>query len=709
MSISATLSALYPNAPTLELRILKDNQIDSGYFNDYAKLEQVANKYNGNSQLYYTINPCNPALIARAANRVQTRVKSTTTDRDIIQRAYLPLDFDPIRPAGISATKDEHDKARLCALKAKNWLTSIGFPQPIEVDSGNGYYLTYAIDLPNDIETKELLQRVLQVLDMHFSTKTIKLDTGMFNASRIVRLPDTLNIKGDNTDDRPHRLARLCELPESLQKIPVELLRELASSLPDAPKPKELTQKLSLDNWLTDNDLTYSKERWNDNATRYKLDACPFNAEHVGGSAAIVQFDTGHVVFHCFHDSCATKTWKDVIKKLPLPEDGKTLSSKIIGKLNELGYYFRLNQCADRIEVNGMPITDALEAKILVQMTDLGFKGVDGIRRTIYANALDNSYHPVQDYLSALEYYSDRDYIAELASHLHDVHSPSVAYIWLKRWLVGAVAKVYEAEQNPMLVLDGNQGIGKSEFARYLCSGLPKFYIESNINPENNDHKIWLMQSWLWEVAELGATTHKSDVEALKSFITMREVTARPPYGHFALQKSALASFIGTVNDDGSGIFRDTTGNRRFLTMLLDSIDWNYTKVPIDRVWAQAVYLYRHGEHIALSTEEKAIQSAINDSYEAEDPYIGMLYQHFSIDPNDKDNWLSTYDILAHLKDHTNLYGDPKRQSMDLSKALKRLKLSKQRQGGIQGYYGIAPKSVLKLNFAKKEVKHGNN
>jgi len=705
MSISATLLALYPDCATIELRIIVNpqGQIDSGYFNDYDKLEKVVTKYNGQSQIYYTINPCNPALIARAANRVQTRVKTTTNDKDIIRRRYLPLDFDPVRPAAISATDTEHSQARHTALKAKKYLTEIGFPQPIEIDSGNGYYLTYAIDLPNDTESKELLERVLKALDMQFSTEHVKLDTGMFNASRIVRLPDTVNVKGDSTEDRPHRLARLVEMPSSVNSVPLELLKQVAASIPSEPAPKRLTAKLELDNWLTEHDLPYSKERWNDNATRYKLERCVFDKEHVNGSAAIVQFDSGAIVYNCFHDSCAKFTWKDVIKKYPLEDENKVLSGKIIAKLNELGYYFALNQCADRIEVNRIPMTDALEAKILVQMTDSGFKGVDNMKREIYANALDNAYHPVQDYLSSLEYDPSVDYIALLASHLHDVHTPSVAHRWLKRWLIGAVAKVYAAEQNPMLVLDGPQRLGKSEFARYLCSGLSRFYIESSIDPSNNDHKVWLMQSFLWEVAELGATTKKTDVEALKSFITLREVTVRPAYGHFALQKPAMASFIGTVNDDGSGFFSDTTGNRRFLTMTLAKIDWNYDKIPIDKVWAQAVYLYRHGENWSLDEDEREQQNAINAIYEIEDPYMGMLHQYFTIDKDDKSLWLSSYEILMTLKDHVQLHGTLKAQSMDLSKACKRLGLVKYRKGTEYGYYGITHKQTLKLNIKKVE------
>jgi predicted P-loop ATPase len=62
-------------------------------------------------------------------------------------------------------------------------------------------------------------------------------------------------------------------------------------------------------------------------------------------------------------------------------------------------------------------------------------------------------------------------------------------------------------------------------------------------------------------------------VEALKWFLTLETVTVRRPYGHFDLDKPALASFIGTVNDDGAGFLTDVTGNRRFRPTSLTTIN----------------------------------------------------------------------------------------------------------------------------------------
>ena len=60
--------------------------------------------------VYVTLNPVNPALLARASNRLRTvgRNDALTSDADITKRRWLPIDLDPVRPSGISSTDQEH-------------------------------------------------------------------------------------------------------------------------------------------------------------------------------------------------------------------------------------------------------------------------------------------------------------------------------------------------------------------------------------------------------------------------------------------------------------------------------------------------------------------------------------------------------------------------------------------------------------------------
>jgi hypothetical protein len=184
----------------------------SGYFNDYDKLAEEACKHSVMAQgAYVTINPVNTDLLARSANRLQVAVRDSplTSDRDVTIRRWLPIDLDPVRPRGISATEQEHDLAIARARQIRRALNTEGWPAPILADSGNGGHLLYKIDLP--VDDCEVVKRCLEALALRFNDDRVKVDQSVFNPSRIWKLYGTLSRKGDSLPDRPHRLARILE------------------------------------------------------------------------------------------------------------------------------------------------------------------------------------------------------------------------------------------------------------------------------------------------------------------------------------------------------------------------------------------------------------------------------------------------------------------------------------------------------------------
>jgi len=200
---------------------------ESGYF-EYAEIDSAASaimelaSYTG---VYVTMNPVNPALLARAKNRLKPGQKrESTSDTDIVHRRWMIVDCDPVRPAGISATDAEKKHALGKANEIREGLGSTGWPAPAVVDSGNGYYLLYRIGLPSD--DGGLIHRALQAL-ASVNDEYTHVDTSMANASRIIRIAGTRNRKGDDTADRPWRDAvMLSESGDGV--VPRMLIDELA-------------------------------------------------------------------------------------------------------------------------------------------------------------------------------------------------------------------------------------------------------------------------------------------------------------------------------------------------------------------------------------------------------------------------------------------------------------------------------------------------
>ena len=186
----------------------------------------------GDHGVYYTLNPVRPDLGDRAA-----RVA------DIVRRAHFLIDIDPVK-ADPDASATDAEKTAAVALGARvlAHLNRLGWPLPIEIDSGNGYHLVYRIDLPNDKLAQQWLASCLKVLAKEFSGEQGTVDTKVHNVSRIAKLPGTWVRKGPGTAERPHRIARLVSVPLAVEVVPAELIQALAGlgakSAPEAtPAP----------------------------------------------------------------------------------------------------------------------------------------------------------------------------------------------------------------------------------------------------------------------------------------------------------------------------------------------------------------------------------------------------------------------------------------------------------------------------------------
>src|SRR5215471_11673489 len=89
--IVRAVRALYSPGTVVEIRVPRRPgcKTISGYFDDQAKLiEQIASLDGKHPAIYVTLNPCAPALLARAANRLNFRAETATSDKDIVVRRW---------------------------------------------------------------------------------------------------------------------------------------------------------------------------------------------------------------------------------------------------------------------------------------------------------------------------------------------------------------------------------------------------------------------------------------------------------------------------------------------------------------------------------------------------------------------------------------------------------------------------------------------
>jgi hypothetical protein len=315
--IREAASLLFMPGHVTEVRIPKSRRgVISGYFDDLDKLASAVAWYNSKVPgIYFTLNPVNQALLARAYNRLIENAKITTADTDILRRYWLPFDFDPKRPTDISSTDAEHGAALDRARECLAWLRSLGFVALISADSGNGGHVLARCDLPNDPDSTELVKRCIEAVAFRFGDDSVTVDLSVHNAARIWKVYGAWACKGDSLPDRPHRLARILEVSADLTPTPRELLERLAALVPR--KPKQHARQtyngrgtFDLARWITDHNLdVHGPYPWQ-TGQRWTFAVCPWNADHTNrGAAYLVQFANGAIAAGCHHNGCSSKDW----------------------------------------------------------------------------------------------------------------------------------------------------------------------------------------------------------------------------------------------------------------------------------------------------------------------------------------------------------------------------------------------------------------
>ncbi len=333
------------------------------------------------------------------------------------------------------------------------------------------------------------------------------------------------------------------------------------------------------------------------------------------------------------------------------PSPSKLSVGALAGMLQRVGDRLRFNEMTLLVEVNtasgwrAVPDADMDGAYVLLSQKGW-IIGLEPITKAVCFVARQQTFHPVRDYLLALE--QDASVapfdLNEVAPRFFRAQSP-LHVAMVRKWLIGAVARALNpgCKMDYCLVLQSSrQGIGKSTSFEVLAS--PDLFT-STIPDSDKDFLLNVHSNWIFELAELESVTGRRESGRLKNLLTTCTDSLRVPYGRTPERKARSSVFCGTVNEDS--FLRDATGNRRFWVVPIkgeDPLPKGALRAARDGIWKAAVAAYQAGELPMLSPELEAESERQNADFIVEDPWVAMLRA-----------WIDGNPIGAHLDPESRL------------------------------------------------------
>lgn len=334
-------------------------------------------------------------------------------------------------------------------------------------------------------------------------------------------------------------------------------------------------------------------------------------------------------------------TWADLIKgDAYWPENYTKRKDGIVTPATTANALFALRlegltgyvdkMAAHELFVHGVPDGETLDCKLndaAQKAQAAGIKGMTPAILMMAARAAWPQVHPLYDLISGATW-DGHDRISDLADCL-TFEAPiyqSVAKEYLTAWLTDGVLGWGSdgTVMDRMLVLSGGQGIGKTEFFRQIVPAEMAHAVKSGVmlDLRDKDSIKRAVSAAITELGELDGTFRKSDIAALKAFLSNKDDFLRPPYEKRDIKIPRRTLFCGSVNDHA---FLVDEENRRFFVLSVTAINHTkYNEIDKLQLWAQALAMAKESGRV---TVDKGTQREINTLHSSylDDPLIQKI------------------------------------------------------------------------------------
>jgi hypothetical protein len=285
-----------------------------------------------------------------------------------------------------------------------------------------------------------------------------------------------------------------------------------------------------------------------------------------------------------------------------------------------------------------------------------------GLSDKVVANYLghiasESAFNPVLEWLESLPSEPIACPVAEYTNRCK-LANPQWATVALSRWLIQAVAAADYAARTPnkaarpefayTLVLIGAQGTGKTSGMRKLLPESMQEYFSAGktLDTSKKDSHLEAVSNWIVELGEIDATFRKSDIAALKSFLSNPADEIRKPYARASSVMARQTCYTATVNVPK--FLQDATGNRRYWPIELLKEIPDMPEDLITRLWQWAWQSYLAGEQWWPTAKEETLHSAVISQHE-DRPLVERVLDCYDFESDYRGIFLTPTEILQEI------------------------------------------------------------
>ena len=247
-------------------------------------------------------------------------------------------------------------------------------------------------------------------------------------------------------------------------------------------------------------------------------------------------------------------------------------------------YDIKKNEVTQEIEYKGKPMTTSNLNTIWSEIaTALGTKCTQSHVDSLIHNDNTRTYNP---FIEFFDRYQDREvkhgtidqliatvtakHILHENGEIHDI-GHMITQIFIRKWIISLVASMHGTYSLLILVMCGEQGLGKTNFFRWLLpSELRDYYGESKLDRGKDDEILMCRKLILCDDEFSGKS--KNEYKLLKQYASTQFFNLRQPYARKFEDYRRYAVLCGTSNENE--VINDPTGNRRIIPINLVKINF---------------------------------------------------------------------------------------------------------------------------------------